>query len=152
MMMGQHQKKMRWYHTTPANTQRLPTVFERRITGHGWRTRDRRAILRICYGSVAMGGHKSHEFCIRDCNAIQMDLLILKTETKTKMPQNEQQQPTPIKKDVNDTDLVQPIEWRLRVHMDLPHRLRVLKPLDLRKYRYTFLVCQDTFSVHTLCE
>ena len=52
--------------------QDLPTVFERRIIGQVG-TRDRRAILRICYGSVAMGVYKSHEFCIRDCNAIQMD-------------------------------------------------------------------------------
>ena len=35
--------------------------------------------------------------------------------------------------------------------MDLPHRLRVLKPLDLRKYRYTFLVYWDTFSVYIYC-
>ena len=59
-------------------------------------TRDRRAILRICYGSVASGGHKSHEFCIRD----QMDF------ENRKMPQNEQQQPKSSKSDVNDTDLV----------------------------------------------
>ena len=128
---------------------RLPTVFERRIIGHGWRTRDRRAILRffMVVWQWVVTNHMNAVFVI----AMQFEW-ILKTETKTKMPQNEQQQPKPIKSDVDYTDLVQPIKWRLRVHMDLPHRLRVLKPLDLRKYRYTFLVCWDTFSVHILCE
>ena len=65
-------------------------MFERRIIGQVG-TRDRRAILRICYGSVAMGGRKSHEFCICDCNAIQMDFE--NRNKNKKMLQKEQQQP-----------------------------------------------------------
>ena len=89
---------------TPGNTQRLPTVFERRIIGQVG-TRDRRAILRICYDSVKMcrvvTNHTNSAFVI----AMQFKW-ILKTETKAKMPQNEQQQPKSIKGDVYDTDLV----------------------------------------------